>query len=791
MVELLAPAGDFNSLKAAVLNGANAVYLGGKEFSARQYAGNFDREEMIEAVKFCHSYNVKVFVTLNTLLDNLELKAALEYAAFLYEIGVDALIIQDIGLLKILKENIPEFELHGSTQMTAHNLEAVNLLHSMGLKRVVLSRELSLKEIEYISKNTKAELEVFVHGALCIGFSGQCLMSSIIGGRSGNRGRCAQPCRMEYSIDDNKKQHYLSPKDLSTLEYIEEIKKTGVYSLKIEGRMKRPEYVATVVSSYRRALDNMSKKDDIDRVTQVFNRGGFTSAFLFTPQGREMMSYERPKHWGVYLGKVIGCKEKFADIKLEKSLKVGDGVEIFGKNIGAPISSIKINGRNVESAKPGDIINIYLEGASKGDRIYKTLDAELYKEAEESFKGKDIKRIPIWGSFKAKSGEIIEFTVFNQDGITSIATAEEPEIALKTPTTCERVAEALNKTKDTSFYFEGIEIEMDDNLAIPVSKLNLLRREAIEGLLEKLQGKREKINVNIDFSKTKKSVIPKIAVKTGSLEIAESCIDAGCDVVFLGGDLLRKNKEDFNEFPRFIKENKKVYPWYPEIILEEFETLKKQAIELKEKGIDKALCGNMGMYSFLRGIGFDVYLDSGFNLFNSKSCETFKNSGCHLSPELTIKQLSNVISNTESKTMVLAHGRIKLMTSRHCFVGSSMGHGKKDCPVLCKNQVHYLRDRMGEVFPVYTDVNCRSHIYNSKILCTIEHIKDIIKLNADFLVLNLLDEEKDEAALVVKAYREGIERAFNNEFKIGSYGEELLEELKGNITKGHLYRGVL
>jgi putative protease len=791
MVEILAPAGDFESLKAAVLNGANAVYLGGKEFSARQYAGNFDRDEMIEAVRFCHAYNVKVYVTMNTLLDNSELEEALKYASFLYEIGVDALIIQDIGFLKLLKGNLPDFEIHGSTQMTAHNLEAVNLLYNMGLKRIVLARELSLQEIKYIKENTEAEIEVFIHGALCICFSGQCLFSSMIGGRSGNRGRCAQPCRMEYNIDNKEKAHYLSPKDLSTLEYVEKIVELGVDSLKIEGRMKKPEYVATVVGAYRRAINKASKKDDVEKVTQAFNRGGFTSAFLFGKHGRDMMSYERPKNWGTYLGKVVGVKGKFASILLEKSLTVGDGVEVFNRNIGAPVGSIKVGGKEVQKALEGQVAEIYLDGAKKGDVIYKSLSFELQKEAEESYKGKNIMKMPIYGSFTAYKNNKIALRIENDRGISVEVFGDEPEIALKTPTSREKVVDSLSKTGDTPFYFENINVEIDDDIAIPVSKLNSLRREAIEALLNKLQGKREYKDVNIRFKTNRKEIKPKIAIQTGRLDIAKACIDEGCDVVFFGGDRLRINTGSFKDVISYAQNKTNVYPWYSEIILEENEKVKKEIDEIKSLGVNRVLCGNMGLYSYLRERGFKVYLDKGFNVFNSPACETFENEASMLSIELNLKQLKDVINKTANKTMVTSYGRVKLMTTRHCPVGSSMGHGKEGCPNLCENKIHYLKDRVGEVFPIATDWHCRSYIYNSKVLCMIEHMKDIVSLNADYIVLNFIDESPEDAKLVLQAYKDGIERAYNGDYKISNIGKELLDRLKGNITKGHFYRGVI
>jgi len=786
MVELLAPAGDFESLKAAILNGADAVYIGGKEFSARQYAGNFDREEIIESVRFCHAYGAKVYVTLNTLLKNHEIERALEYATFLYQNGVDALIIQDIGLLKLLRENIKDFEIHASTQMTVHNLEGVNFLYSQGIKRVVLARELSLNEIEYICKNTKAEIETFIHGALCISFSGQCLFSSIIGGRSGNRGRCAQPCRMQYSLDDGDKKYILSPKDLWTLEHIEKLIIAGVKSLKIEGRMKRPEYVATVVRAYRRAIDGILTQEDKEDVIKIFNRGGFTTAYLFDENGPKMMSYENPKNWGVLLGKVIGKKGKFVQIKLEDELNLGDGLEIFGKGIGVPVNTIyDKDGREIQKAKKGDIVKIYFENAKIGDILYKTQDAELIKRARESFEGKETKKVPLIGRFNAtKDG--MELEVIGPKRIK--ISLDGVEIAKTKPTTKERIIEALSKTKDTPFFFKNIEVELEDNLMIPISKLNEIRRRAIEKLLDELQEKREDIKVNINFEKREKVKEPKIIVKTGRIDIAKEALKNGADMVFFGGDRLRINKGDIVDL---LEYKGKVYPHFPEIIIEEFDYYKERAIKLKDLGFTKALCGNIGFYNTLLSLGYDIYLDKGFNILNSFSPDTFENKGVYLSQELNLLELKDLISKTNKDTIVFVYGRTRMMVSRYCPIGSEKGYSKLNCPKVCEDKIHYLKDRMGEKFLIATDLYCRSHIFNSKITIMLEHIKDLISLNSSFWVMEFLEEDAKFSGEVVKAYKDALIRGLKGDFSLSNEAKKILEENRNKITKGHFYRGIL
>ncbi len=286
--ELLSPAGSMESLKAAVNNGCDAVYLGGKAFSARQYAGNFSLQELEEACDYCHLRGVKVYVTVNTLYKEEELKGFLEFVSRLYEMGADALIMQDAGAARLVREHFPDFPLHASTQMTANSLADVEYWAGQGFRKVVLSRELSLEEIQEITAHTDAEIETFIHGALCVCYSGQCIMSSILGGRSGNRGRCAQTCRLPYTLyrgyDNIAEGYLLSPKDIATVDILPQLIEAGIASLKIEGRMKNPEYVAGVTGIYRKYIDMAFDSpatyavdpQDKKALAQLFNRGGFT-----------------------------------------------------------------------------------------------------------------------------------------------------------------------------------------------------------------------------------------------------------------------------------------------------------------------------------------------------------------------------------------------------------------------------------------------------------------------------------------------------------------------------------
>lgn len=498
-VELLAPVGYFESLKAAVQNGANAVYLGGKDFGARASANNFDRDELKEAVKYAHIRGVQVFVTTNTLRKENEIENFLEYVKFLYDIDVDAIILQDIGMARLIKRELPDFELHASTQMVAHSLEDVKYLESVGFDRVVLAREVTVEEIKYICDNCKADIEVFVHGALCVCYSGQCLMSSMIGNRSGNRGRCAQPCRQRYELVDvytgevvnSNGDYLLSPKDLSTIEEIDKIIDAGVHSLKIEGRMKRPEYVATVIDGYRKTIDeylttnklNVSDEIISDLYT-IFNRK-FTKGLLLGDVGKDVMNSQLPNNQGLYVGTVVDYnkKAKRLKIKLANTLKKGDGINLGGGTIGRIIK----NGNIETIGYKGEIIELDFVGeARKGQIVFKTSDSELMDRVQATFtQDKEFVKNIIDAKITIKLGQKPILTLMDRNK--NKATVEGDKIveeAMKVALSKEKVDTQLRKLGNTPYELDKLEIDLDDNVSLPVSLLNQMRRDCIE-LLDK------------------------------------------------------------------------------------------------------------------------------------------------------------------------------------------------------------------------------------------------------------------------------------------------------------------
>ena len=411
--ELLSPCGNMEALRAAINNGADAVYLGGKDFSARKYAGNFSVEEIEEACDYCHLRGAKVYVTVNTLYKDQELTKFIKFVKELYMAGVDALIVQDLGAANLIKRSFPDLKLNASTQLTANTADDVNFLYKNGFDKVILSRELSIDEIRDIRKNTDAEIECFVHGALCVSFSGQCIMSSILGGRSGNRGCCAQTCRLPYELyrdyDKVDEGYLMSPKDIETLEILPQLIEAGINSFKIEGRMKNPEYVAGVTAIYRKYIDMYFDdpegysvdKNDLKILLQLFNRGGFTNGYFTTPAGSDMMSTERPKAWGLKTGIVDVYDGKYgrASIRTREPLVPGDGIEVWTKNephVGCGIS---------KPSRAGEVISVMIKGdIEKNDVVYKTYDKALMDSMKKTYE-KDTRKTDIYGKLTVKRGK--------------------------------------------------------------------------------------------------------------------------------------------------------------------------------------------------------------------------------------------------------------------------------------------------------------------------------------------------------------------------------------------------
>ena len=489
MTELLSPVGNMECLKAAINAGCDAVYLAGINFGARSFAGNFSNEELIEAINLCHLMGVKVYVTVNTLIYDSEVDRFLNYIDFLHSNNVDAVIMQDIGMVDLVRKTYPNLEIHISTQAHIHNLEGAKLCEELGVKRIVLARETPIELVKEIKENTNLEIEIFVHGALCMSYSGQCLMSYLIGGRSGNRGTCAQPCRQPYSlmIDGELKEsgYLLSTKDLNTLDYISKLVDIGVDSLKIEGRMKRKEYVYLVTSLYRKAIDNKEvTENDIKDLKKVFNRE-FTKGFLNHEDNDSFTNTFRPNHIGIKIGKVVSINKDIVSIKLTDSLSKLDGIRILSsEDIGLTITTLSINGKRVEEAYSGDTIELKIEGkVNVGDIVVKTTDNKELLDIDKKIEID--KKIPIKGKFTFRLGKPIEATITDSKNEVTVYSDYIIEESKTSSLDKDKILNQLNKLGDTVYIFNDIDIILDDNIFVPVNVLNDMRRKLIELLNQK------------------------------------------------------------------------------------------------------------------------------------------------------------------------------------------------------------------------------------------------------------------------------------------------------------------
>ncbi len=781
-VELLAPAGSYEAFIAAVENGANAVYLGGKLFNARANASNFDLDELKKIVEYAHLRDVKIHLTLNILLDDKELNDALDFAYDIYEIGIDAVIIQDLGLAKLLHEKIPNLPLHASTQLSTHNLDGVKELAKIGFSRVVLARELSIEEIKYICENTNTEIEIFSHGAQCICYSGHCLMSSMIGDRSGNRGKCAQPCRLPYELikEDSKynqvscgKGYLLSPKDLSTLEILKDL--PNVSCLKIEGRMKSPEYVATVVSIYRKYLDDLSStpsKGDKDSLAQVFNRGGFSTAYLKGKFGKDVMCYEKPKNWGLFVGKVLSYDGKnsitvSSDSNVE--LALGDGIEIWNGTNESPSCIIS----NLTKSKGTYKIERIHGKINVGDKVYRTSSKMLNQSAKESFSRGFKRHMEVDVSLEIKENSEIKVTIDDFKYDTNII----PEKALKAPIEREKIEEQIKKTGNTPFEVSGLTISLDDNLFLPVSKINEVRRMSFDAYENFLNEKNRKVSIQrefITYSASQKEAPKRKEVSCLFNNISDDILKlTGIDNYYFNVKNAIKNLNLLKKIPG------KKYIVFPNITKANYEKLIKNNLLELSKVATGFVISNIGQYNEVvtNCPNMELIANYSLNTFNSYTVDLFGSLGFKkviLSCELTAKQINEIsmnIANKDIKLEVFTYGNICVMTSEYCAVGSVAGGfcKNKECSKPClKNDKYYLKDRINATFRVIPDnIDCQSRIYNGK--TTSIETKELL---VDSIRLDFMDEDFDEIQNIINTHKKG-------------------NKLSGeNFTNGHFNRPV-
>lgn len=688
-VELLAPAGDFSCLKAAIEAGCDAVYIGGKLFGARAFSSNFTDDEIIKAINYAHLFGVKVYVTTNTLIYDKEVERFLEYILFLHKNNVDAVIIQDLGMLDLVRQTFPNLEVHASTQMHIHNLDGASFMEKLGVKRVVLARETSISKIKEIKEKTNIDIEIFIHGALCVSYSGQCLMSSLIGNRSGNRGTCAGSCRQSYSIvDENNNiilnnKYPLSMKDLCSLENLKTLLDIGVTSLKIEGRMKSSSYVYTVVKLYRLAIDSYYKNNNIYidekelyNLKKIFNRE-FTKGFLFDEENNKVINMKRPNHQGVEIGKVINYKNNVATIKLNDEININDGLRIVGKkDIGVNVNNFYINSKLVKTAKKGDIITIKVnDKVEKDDKVLLTLDSKLNEEINNIISSNQ-RKVLVKAKFIAKEDKQITFEL--TDFINKVVVISENKVtkALNKPITKEEIKEKLNKIKDTVYKYESLDIEIDDNIFIPLNIINDLKRKAFEELnnkrLYKIPYKRCEYKRNVK-SYPKEKILNILILKDENIDSLKKKYDYIYSSNNIDNTILL--------LPRVIDKYKENY----------------------NKDV---LVGDIGYFNKHKV----CITDTSFNVVNSYTVAFLHSLGAKrvtLSYELTKKQIEILINAYEERYK--AHPNLELVVEGYEEVMIS----KFSLNKYFNNDKLYLKDRFNNLYKIKEKDNLMI-IYNYK-----------------------------------------------------------------------------
>ena len=762
MIELLSPAGDFECIKAAVQNGADAVYFGASSFSARAFATNFDKNSLENAINYCKIRGVKTNLTLNTLIKNNEFSEAIDLASKAYSYGIDAIIVQDLGLAEFLIKNFPDLSIHGSTQMTVHNLAGVLELANRGFKRVVLARELSLDEISYICKNSPIEIEVFIHGALCISYSGDCLFSSMIGGRSGNRGKCAQPCRLPYTLLENEKKidsgYLLSPRDLCSLEFLPQLINSGVTSFKIEGRMKTPEYVATVTRIYRKYIDSSHTEieaQDKKDLLQVFNRGGFSTGHLANTPNKNLIYPEKPNNMGIFLGEIhnFSPAKGHISLTLNDTVEIGDKIAIQNKTEEAnyTVSELMKKNTNLKIAHQNEYVTLgRMKGSIKeGNKVYKIASSQLSDFAKSSYSSENIKR-DLFCEISVKRNEYIFMKLYDNFGISlELSSAIKPVEAINSPITKERIIAQISKTNNTPYFFTKIDVILDDNLYIsPISSLNELRRQALAEYEQRLLN-------------SFKRQIPQLAPISYEQPANNSkkCISILLNILNLNYDYSNLENVDnvyiplkyffdtsyYNMLDNLCK-SYNVYIYMPHILRKNYLALLNNLDNILQKFLIKGfVLSNIGQFHLLKKYE-DSYIFVGnynLNVFNDFTANCLHCSRITVSPELDNTDYLN-ITNSE----LIVYGSIPLMTSNYCLLGKS-NHCYGNCSKRCNScNTYSLIDRKGAKFRFIPD--------NIDTITTIFNCKKFSLNYMDYPVSNLrldfLDEPVDEIRKVVSKY---------------------------------------
>ena len=726
--ELLAPAGDFASLKAAIHNGADAVYLSGKSFGARKFANNFSLEELKEAVSYAHLYGVKIYVTVNTIIYEDEINDCLKYIEYLYNIGVDAIIVQDIGLIRLIRKYFPDMEIHASTQAHTHNIEQIKFLETLGVKRVVLAREMSILEINAL--DTDMELEIFIHGALCISYSGECLLSSGVLNRSGNRGECAGLCRCSYNlVEDNKTilkdKYLLSPKEFNTTSYVEELKKSKAYSFKIEGRMKSPEYVGYVTRIYRKLLDNDNYKlsfEEVFNLKSLYNRD-FTKGYLFNISDEDFISLNSSNHLGVPIGEVIGVNKDKIKIKLSHSINQGDAVRL-PNNKGMYVNFL-YNSKMmlINSATSGEVI--YLD--NKVDLIDMgsvslTINSKLISELNKTLE----KKINLKCIIKAKLGD--NLYVSYSDGknqVEYIGTIVEE--AKSSPISKERIKDIFAKLGNTPFKLIDIDCDIDNNIFIPVGVLNEVRRKLVDELIKKRTSVNRNIKLQInDFTKIQKASNDYyISALARSEEQVNILLELNVDFIYVTSEELYNKYRDKGVILRLDR------------VKNSFADYKGYELLIGETGSLKYIKNNL--------VNTDYYL----NVVNSGYVNYLTSLGVKkitLSPELSIDRIKLIATNSNANLLeFIVYGRIEYMIVKY-----NMAKVMK----FKQNKKYELSDIRQRRFPIISDKY--THLMSNNPIDLTDKIEELKIAGVNVFRLELFDEKANLIKKIVEEIRKSL-----------------------------------
>lgn len=809
IMELLAPAGTMENFMAALESGADAIYLGGKVFNARAHAANFGIDELREAVRLAHILDVSVYVTVNILIGDTELKDLEQYIKDLDSIGVDAIIVQDLAVAEIAKRVAPNIHLHGSTQMTAATLDAVRFYESLGFTRVVLARELSLKEIQHICKHCKAEIEVFVHGALCVCYSGQCLMSSFIGGRSGNRGACAQPCRLPYELLDSKgasvlpkhEAYLLSPKDLNYSEHMNELVAAGVTSFKVEGRMKKVSYVRQVIGTYREILDEASIHENQRKaLASGFNRG-FSTAYLEDTVGRQMMTVVAPNHQGKPIGESY-TKKGEVYLSLTEPIEQGSLVKILQSNGSVTyytvddewtcVSDTLYKGRPAEGLAVGQL---YLASTPKNTKS---------RGLQEFTRKYDMSVYLSVGS----NGETnyTELTAILDSGLSVTVTNEYvPAIANKVPTSLEKVTEQLGRLGNTLFRLSYVDIP-DGPYMWPASVLNALRRDAVTALetalithhVESWQALQVTGDVDYGFKAQHElsyDTCPMISARVDEIEGVKAAISGGAQKIVFGGDRLSRTPyalSIYDEVARLCAQSDVICTFAtPRVVKDdEVEAYKHTLEAIVQARPDSISIHVPQALLWLRELGYTgaIEADTGLNIFNTPTLHFWEQlhiSCVNPSQELTLKQITELAKHSHVPIETMIHGYTEMMISEYCAIASFVGTGSKvNCPMPCVKESYSLKDRKGEIFPIRTDPYCRMHIMNSHEMDMRAYVPMLLQKGISILRVDGRHMKPSYVKDIVSQYVGIVTGTMEAPpKKIDSQGE--------SITRGHYFRGIL